>query len=114
MHMFHSTSSQASNIPPSVSAWKAFKHRIGRDPLNDWMLILFLSVVLIIISVIVSINLYFSAQGRIDDSSANQDAFQVSIIKPDSFTKVLSDFSDRAKKYAGILHGYTGPRDPSM
>ncbi len=112
--MFHSTSSKAPNIPLSVSTWKAFKHRIGRDPFNDWVLILFLAVVLVIVSVIVSVNLYFNVQEKINGNSVDQDSFQASIIKPDSLTKLLSDFNDRAKKYSSLLQGYVGPRDPSL
>ncbi len=110
--MFHPTSSQAPTIPSSVSSWKSFGHRIGRDPFTDWATVIATSVVLIIVSVVVGINIYFSVEATLNQ--VPDDQFQAAIVKPDVFKQVLTSFDERAQKYSTILHGYNGPRDPSM
>ena len=110
--MFHPTSSRSPTIPSSVSSWKSYSHRIGGDPFTDWATIIATSVILVIVSVVVGVNMYFNVEMTLDQ--VPEDQFEVAIVKQEVFTQVLADFNDRAQKYSTILHGYTGPRDPSI
>ena len=111
--MFHPTSSQAPNIPSSVSPWKGYFHRVGHDPFTDWATVLVAGIILVIIGVLIAANLYFNVAITINGASSEQ-PFQTTVVKPEVFTSLLKSFDGRAEKYSNILHGYAAPRDPSL
>lgn len=86
----------------------------GRNPFVDWIIILIVSIVLTIIFILVSLQLYRSV---ISGDIKSTDAVVVPTIKTfdrEELSSVINRFNSKEATSVQVKKGYVGPADPSL
>ena len=98
---------------PNLSFAKAVKE-IGRDAYVDWIIILFLSVIIGVVLVSGGVYLYYAVtKGSIHGSDIPETSAPKSFNKDDLY-QITSSFSARENVSSQIKKGSAGISDPSL
>ncbi len=89
-------------------------HRIGREPVLDWGIILAVSAALAIVFVISGFALFTAIEGRISDQLALPIQTGSRNSGGDELARTLKLYDHRAEVWTSTKYGYTGQGDPSF
>ena len=80
----------------------------------DWAIIFSISFIVAVLLIVVGVYTYIDLNVQFKASEQSGKTSVGSIIDTKLLSKILGQFSDRADLRTNLLHGYSGPPDPSI